>query len=174
MKKNYKSLLTIALVLLLVAVTALTFAYWDQLTGSEDSTIDLGEGKTVTVTEELSQEVNTKLIPAGALQGENDVYEINYEYTVNIDQELAEDALYGYNLVVTLVSLDDETGLINIEIDGTTFTSETAEPSVSLTVERFNTVEVKVTLTEPGTEAEYNALQAQGQITFELKFEIKK
>lgn len=41
MKRNYKSLLSVALVLLLVTLATLTFAFWDQLTGNADGKFKL-------------------------------------------------------------------------------------------------------------------------------------
>lgn len=177
MKRNYKSLLSIALVLLLVAVTSLTFAYWDQLTGEGTGSIDLGEGKTVTVSQEITAGEGKTLIPADALQGANDVTEIKYTYNVNIDQALDPNALDDYELVVNLTELTDTTGLINVNIEGTPLTNAGINTPVKLAVDSTNTVVVIITLTEPtGTTAEddYATLTNGTPITFKLSFEIKK
>lgn len=99
MKRNYKSLLSIALVLLLVAITSLTFAFWDQLTGSEEGTVNIGEGKRVTITETLAVDANQRLVPSGVVMGTSDVNSITVKYNVAVTELVT-----GYHLDVSVTT----------------------------------------------------------------------
>lgn len=128
MKRNYKSLLSIALVLLLVAITSLTFAYWDELTGSKQGTIDIGEGKRVTITETLKVPESKKLIPATALVvGDNDVQSITVKYNVAVTELVT-----GYHLDVT-VTTGHELLIASKTISA--FTGKVAEVTIVFTLQ---------------------------------------
>ena len=141
MKKNYKSLLSIALVLLLVAITSLTFAYWDQLTGSKDGTVNIGEGKRVTITETLPVDADETLVPNGVVKGTNDVYSITVKYNVAVTE-----LVNGYHLDVTVATGNEL--LVATPTIGA-FNNEVAE------------VVIVFTLDMPANETEYNAVANQ-------------
>lgn len=152
MKRNYKSLLSVALVLLLVTLATLTFAFWDQLTGNADGKVQIGEGKKITITETLSPE--GRLIPNGAAKGANDVYEVEVKYEVELTEFVE-----GFELVVEGATAHE---LVNLEINHGQFTENT------LTVE----VVATFTLDEPANEAEYMEVAGKA-ITYSLTFEYK-
>lgn len=173
MKRNYRGILSIALVLLLVAITALTFAYWDDLTGGGNGTINIGEGKTVVVGKTVEVEENKTLIPLGALQGVNDVYEVVEEFDVNIDAELAEGALAGYNFNVKVTDIElngnaNDVVVVKLVVNGEAYDAV----DVSVDALQANEVKVLVSINEP-TEAEYESVK-QGKITYKIEFSYTK
>lgn len=151
MKKNYKSLLSIALVLLLVAITSLTFAYWDQLTGEKDGGIDIGKGKSITISETVPTE--EKLIPSGALKATGETYLIEVTYEVSIPE-------YNENFKFQVEATTNDP-LLNVDVEFEQF-SET----------KTQTVTLKFTLTEPGNLEAYNALQTKAAtgLTYDVTF----
>ena len=153
MKKNYKSLLSIALVLLLVAITSLTFAYWDQLTDTKDGGIDIGQGKSITI---ISETVPTtkKLIPSGALKASDETYLIEVTYEVSIPE-------FNSNFEFQVEANTNETLLV-VDVEFVQF-SETV---------KTQTVTLKFTLTEPTDQAAYDALQtkALAGLTYDVTF----
>ncbi len=177
MKK--KNLLSIALVLLLVAISTLTIAFWDQLTGSKSNTITVGVGKSVTITETVNPNTAGQvLIPEGALQGEKDVYFIKYSYVVEVNEDLAEGALTGYSFVVELSDLEDSSGLVNVVVEGSP-TVDLRSNNYSDTAALTQTVVVKVFIDEPvdkdGDTAEYiYNLFKTSVFSFTLTFSIEK
>lgn len=161
MKKNLKSVLSIALVLLLIAVTGLTFAYWDKLTKDENPTIDLGQGKEIVV-DVIVGSTEDKLIPTGMVLGTGEVDEVVFTYNVRLDQEVKEDlnlTVKESNVKIGVSEDEAINGLVNIDI--------ALEAS---TINNTNIlVTVTVTLDEPITEPQYNAVINQ-PITFTLTF----
>ena len=151
MKKNYKSLLSIALVLLLVAVTALTFAYWDQLTQEDNGSINVGQGKRVTITETLPVDEDKRLVPADVVMGTNDVDSITVKYNVHITEFVG-----GYDLDITV-----------------TPSHELLKPDVTLgAFDENNVAEVTIvfTLEMPNSEAKYNEVANQA-LTYTVVFD---
>ncbi|MCK9471403.1 MAG: hypothetical protein WC006_06070 [Bacilli bacterium] len=169
MKKNYKSLLSIALVLLLVAVTALTFAYWDQLTGSSNGEITLGEGQTVTVS---GSAISTKkLIPTSAVLGEGDTREIEVTYTVTLKKFNSGDSVKATLTALTINGAETHSGLVNVFLDGV----EVAKNEFVSVNPNSDTVVfvVKFTLDEPGDQTAYDAIKAQ-KIDYTITFDYVK
>lgn len=151
MKKNYKSLLSIALVLLLVAVTALTFAYWDQLTQEDNISINVGQGKRVTITETLQVDEDERLVPVGVVMGTNDVDSITVKYNVHITEFVD-----GYDLDITVTPIHDL--LVPVVTLGEFDENNEAEVTITFTLEM------------PNNEAEYNAV-ANKTLTYTVKFD---
>lgn len=168
-----KNILSIALVLLLIAITTLTFAYWDELFGEKENNFTIGEGKTITITETLNNSSGVTLIPSEALQGVNDVYEINFTYKVTVDQTLAANALNGYNFIVKLMSLSDTTGLVNLNVNGTTWTKDNVNATVSTSAIAENIITIVVTLSNPADLTEYLEIRNK-EITFALEVSLSK
>lgn len=159
MKNKGLKRITLALLLVVFLMTAgLTFAYWynGQNTKTDSQTIAVGEAST-TLEVVIDNKVleGTKLVPTGMAQysvgGEEfnvDKIVLTYNLTANRNDL---DAKFLYNVSVTA----QNTRLLNVKpvVDGSLVT-------------------VTITLTEPKNEAEYNALQALGLLTFELAFTV--
>lgn len=160
-----KTLLSIALLLLLVLVTGASFAYWDQLQKTEaDQTVALGEGSTVVVNAVATPEEGKKLVPANVMMGPNDVTSVTLTYNVHLTKAAASARTFTVTAAnVEINNSNVNAGLVNIDI---TKASETVNTDDVL-------VTVVVTLTEPDTEAEYNAIVNQ-PITFDLLFSVQK
>lgn len=149
-----KNLLSIALVLLLVAITSLTFAYWDDLTGSKGGNVQVGEGKRITITDVVPT-ANQRLIPDGALKAnEDDVYKISIQYKVEVT-ELVD----NYELVVTATTTN---GLVNVNVINPGFTK--AKEQITVTLE--------FTLTMPDDKAEYDSVAGK-QVGYTVNFDYQ-
>ena len=119
-----KSVLSIAFVLLLIAMAALTLLLGSLFT-NDSGNIDVGVGKTIEITKTIVSGEGKQLVPVGALQGEHDVYHIEEEFTITFSEKLANDALNNYQLIVSLENVRtadevdvDTYGLIIFEIAG--------------------------------------------------------
>lgn len=152
--KKVRNLLSITLVLLLVTITSITFAYWDFLTSNKGGNIDLGEGKTITLTD--NQLAVGNLIPAGKAKTSEDVYFIDVKYDVNVSHFVE-----GFELVVTPQ------------------TSNELLVATVLSYEQFSesnltkTVTIRFTLNEPVDEQSYEALQANA-LSYSVNFAYKQ
>lgn len=149
-----RNLLSIALVLLLLAVTALTFAYWDELTGNKDGTINIGEGKRIEITETLEAPERKKLIPTGKIKGVNDVYKIEVKYNVSVTEVLT-----GFKLNVEVTEKHD---LLNADV----IIGEFSEEGVA-------EVTITFTLNEPKDKTAYDAIINQ-KLNYTVNFEYKE
>lgn len=166
MKKNIlKISLVLVLVMALFGLTMTSFAFWDNLTQKEnDQTITIGEGTTITVTANLSEQDEKKsLVPSGVAMGPNDVTSYELTYNVVIDKDLAKDL----KLAVT-------TG--NLLIGGVATYASLVDVDVELSASTINigsAVVVTITVTfDAGiewTEKMYNAV-AEKNITFDVTF----
>lgn len=154
MKRNYKSLLSIALVLLLVAITSLTFAFWDQLTESKSGSIDLGQGKTITVEDNLAATGNLVPTDVAMAAGDVDFIDVKYDVTVSAFDPT-------YELVVT-----HTTGHALIVAEVQPFT-QFALGDLS------ETITVRFTLTEPNDATAYNSLQASKPYNYTITFKYQ-
>ncbi|HHW99873.1 MAG TPA: hypothetical protein GX740_01035 [Acholeplasmataceae bacterium] len=175
-----KSVLSIAFVLLLIAMAALTFAFWDQLFTNDSGNIDVGVGKTIEITKTIVSGEGKRLVPVGALQGEHDVYHIEEEFTITFSEKLANDALNNYQLIVSLENVRtadevdvDTYGLIIFEIAGKELRITDEVKTVSIPAEEINKVNLKITLENPKTEDEYNAIAGK-TIKYTLSFEYQQ
>jgi len=164
-----RNLLSIALLLLLVAVTTLTFAYWDQLTANDDKDIEIGEGQTIVVNGVVDSEL--KLIPTTAvLDPLTDVYEITVTYTITLNKVNASDKV---KVTLTSLTVDEDTehaGLVNVLFGE----EEVVEDEfVELTAAQPLTLVVTFTLNEPANEEDYNAV-ANKEIAYSIEFTYVK
>lgn len=165
MKKNLKSVLSIALVLLLIAVTGLTFAYWDRLTETKDNTIAVGQGKAIEV-EVAVEATGGKLIPKGNVLGVGEVDEVVYKYNVRLDQEVQ----YPLNLFVDVT---------DVKIGGSLENGALVDFEISQNSETINNTDVLVTvivtLNEPDDEPDYQQYYEiiNQDITFTLIFQAE-
>lgn len=158
MKK--RTLLIVALLLLLLGSTIGAYAYWDNLTASQVETITIGEGTTLTVTADAVAPAGKALVPVGVILKSNDVESIELTYNVKLDQTVVTD-------------LDLSVVASNIQIGGSTANAGLVSVNISLGSATVNSsdvvVTVTVTLTQPATVTIYNAIKNQ-PITFDLTF----
>lgn len=162
-KRNLKIGLIVLLVMLMLGLTYTSFAFWDQLTKTDNITVNIGEGKEIT----LAVEVDTTdgvLIPNGKVLGTNEVYSVTKEFTVTLDNETQNDL----NLSVDASDINiggDETyeDLVIISIDLSTPTIQKGAPV---------TVTVTIQLEEPSDSTSYGAIYGK-TIAFTLKFAAK-
>jgi hypothetical protein len=161
-KKVMKTGLIVFLVVLMLGLTATSFAYWDQLTQTkEDPIVNIGEGKKVVVSETVNN-TTEKLIPVGAIEGIDEVYAIELNYTVNLDKEAA-----------TALTLTVEASEVKIGGE-TTFADKviiTITPSTTTLNNIPTTVKVTVTLdpTMVTDTVDYSSI-FNGVISFKLTF----
>lgn len=165
MKKNLKSVLSIALVLLLIAVTGLTFAYWDRLTETKDNTIAVGQGKAIEV-EVAVEATGGQLIPKGNVLGVGEVDEVVYKYNVRLDQEVQ----YPLNLFVDVT---------DVKIGGSLENGALVDFEIFQNSETINNTDVLVTvivtLNDPDDEPDYQQYYEiiNQDITFTLIFQAE-
>jgi hypothetical protein len=153
--------LAIALVALLaMGGTVSAFAWWDTLTETQNETLTIGEGTDLVVGVNVAAPAGATLIPNGFVLGPNDVDSIVLSYNVNLSKVTASDLTLSVSATnVTIGGLTTNAGLVGIVISPS---STTINNSVVV-------VTVTVTLSEPASEAVYNAV-INGQIAFDLVF----
>lgn len=164
MKKLKRKLILmgVAIVFTMVAITGVTYAYWDSLQTNDNTTLTLGEGDTLTVT--LNSADTGILIPTTITPTGDEVNELVYTYDVVINEEAMESG--NVNLTVTYDNLliggvDTYNHLINIVI-------ATSSKNLSTT---SSTVTITVTMNEPNDVNEYNAIINQ-DVTFNVTFTV--
>ena len=161
-KKVMKTGLIVFLIVLMLGLTATSFAYWDQLTQTKtDPIVNIGEGKEVVVSATVNNTTD-KLIPVGAIEGLNEVYAIELDYTVNLDKEAAAD------LTLTVTASDVKIGGLATYADKVVIAI-----TPSTTALNNDPVNVKVTVTLDPTmvsdAVDYSSI-FNGVITFNLTF----
>lgn len=155
-----KKVIAAIIVALLLGGTALAFSWWDNLSQTQNETIEIGEGVTLNVSAVATAPVGKVLVPAGVVLKANDVDEIVLTYNVALDQA----ALTALNLSVVASDVQiggstDNADLVNINISQASATVNDADVLVTVTV----------TINEPSTQAIYDLIKNQA-ITFTLTF----
>ena len=155
-----KKVLAAIIVALLLGGTALAFSWWDNLSQTQNETIEIGDGVTLNVAAVATVPVGKVLVPAGVVLKANDVDEIVLTYNVALDQA----ALTALNLSVVASDVQiggstDNADLVNISISQASATVNDANVLVTVTV----------TINEPSTQAIYDLIKNQN-ITFTLTF----
>lgn len=167
--------LVAVLVLLLFFGTTTAYAYWDrtQVTTPENN-ITIGVGTTLEVTETIGGTGEENLVPYGTFRGENDVYEVMFFYNIELNKQgmvhiLAKDILIdGTNEYSDLIIID-----IYKTAPNAVPTSEyTLTPTLNSDVYE-DSVFVKVMLSMPQNETEYNAVAGK-EISFTLEFSAQE
>lgn len=156
----FKRLFAALLVVLLLGGTAFAFSYWDNLSQQEQETINIGEGVTLTVSAVAEVPAGKYLVPAGVVLKANDVESVVLTYNVKLD-------------LAAVTALDLSVVESNVLIGGASTYSSLVNIDISLASATVNDsdvlVTVTVTLDEPATQAEYDAIE-NGAITFDLTF----
>ncbi len=155
-----KRLLAVLLVVILLSGTSMAFAWWDNLSQTENEVITIGEGVNLTVTAVAEAPAGATLVPAGVVMKSGDVDEIVLTYNVKLDQEALQALTLGVQSSNVLIGgSSTNASLVNIDIS-----------LASSTVNATNVlVTVTVTLDEPATYEIYSAI-ANETITFDLTF----
>ncbi|MFP4286956.1 MAG: hypothetical protein ACLFRI_04595 [Candidatus Izemoplasmataceae bacterium] len=152
-----KKLLGLFLLLFLIGGSGVAFAIWDDLEEVDTVTVGIGEGTTLAVN--LDTQTSGTLVPNGVLLKSGDVESVVIEYTVELDQTV-------------IAPLDFTVNASNVEIGGDTTYANLVNILIvadSTLGNTAGTVTVTVTLTEPSTTAEYDAIINE-EITFDLTF----
>lgn len=163
MKKNY---LVFVLVFLMIAVTGLSFAYWDSLSNSDSQTVDIGVGAEVTVSGSIE---TGNLVPEGVLMGNGDVTSLTSTYTVVINKAPA--APYNLEVEITTVtneSAEDVKNLFVFEINGEIDGSATYTDAFTDTKTEQQVV-IEVSLVADGETVDFSKIIGQ-TITFGISF----
>lgn len=164
-KRNLKIGLIVLLVMLMLGLTYTSFAFWDQLTKTDDITVNIGEGKEISIDVTVNDNSGTdKLIPVGTVKGPNEVYQLTVEFEVTLDNQ-------------TQSALNLSVNYSDVLIDGT----DTYSNLVDITITPTSTIQygtpvtgtATITLTEPNDDAAgetaYSAISGK-PITFTLTF----
>jgi hypothetical protein len=153
-----KKLLGLFLLVFLLAGSSLAFAWWDNLTVTDD-TVTIGVGQGVTIQVNLSDQTTGELIPSTAVQKPGDVTEVVLTYDVDLD-------------VTITGTLNLDVTVDNIEIGGASTLSNLVNVTVNNPGTISNTtvtVTITVTLDEPLNQADYDTIK-NSDITFDVTF----
>ena len=155
-----KKVLAAIIVALLLGGTAFAFSWWDNLSQTQNETIEIGEGVTLNVSAVATVPAGKVLVPAGVVLKANDVEEIILTYNVKLDQTALDDLNLSVEATdVQIGGSTDNIDLVNINISQSSATVNDADVLVTVTI----------TIDEPSTQAIYDLIKNQA-ITFTLTF----
>ena len=155
-----KGIMFLVLALLVIGGSIGAYAWWDNLTQTQDETLTIGQGVTLEVDAVAIAPAGKFLVPAGVVLKANDVEEVVLTYNVKLDLEAV--TALNLSVVESNVLIGGEAthaGLVNIDIDLAATTVNNADVLVTVTV----------TLDVPVDQTTYNAIINQA-ITFTLTF----
>jgi len=155
-----KKLFAALLVAILIGGSTFAYSWWDNLTQTQEETISIGEGVTLTVSAVAEVPAGKYLVPAGVVLKANDIEEVVLTYNVMLDQATIDDLNLDVQSSNVLIGGEStHSSLVNIDIS-----------LASSTVNNSNVlVTVTVTLDQPATLEIYNLIVSQS-ITFDLTF----
>jgi len=156
----FKKLSIFAIALFLLGGSTLAFAWWDNLEDTEED-VEVGVGEGVTLTVDLEEQTEGDLVPEGVVMKEDDITEVDVDFTVTLDQDDLVDPL---NLNVDIT--DKEVGG---DADGADLVNAAIDQPETIQNEDEDVV-ITVSLDEPENEDEYDAIAKQ-DITFDVEFE---
>ncbi len=115
-----KKLSILAIALFLFGGSTFAFAWWDDLETDTDVEIGVGQGVTLSASVDDSLGEDEVLVPSNVVQKVNDVNEVEYTYTVELDNE--EDINSDLDLDVDISSIEvggeeDSDEFINVDVD---------------------------------------------------------
>lgn len=160
-RKLFLSIFT--LVIAFVSTVGVTYAFWNTLQKETQEVITISEGDTLTL-EEVLKPLGT-LIPEGHTPSVGEVNEVVLTYNLKVNQKAVEGDNVLLKVQVTDVligGVDTHIGLLNFVITGDNIDIGITE----------NLVTIKVTLTEPIDETQYNEIINQ-EISFKVVFTIE-
>lgn len=88
MNKKSNILLSIALIIALIAITSLSFAYWDNLTKAQTYQVTMGEGTKVLTEAVATAPEGKRLVPRGSSVGIDEVEKVTLEYNVRLSKKI--------------------------------------------------------------------------------------
>jgi len=155
-----KKILAAILIVLALGGSVLAYSWWDNLSQTQNETISIGQGITLTVAAVAETPAGKYLVPDGVVLKIDDVESIVLTYNVKLDLT-ALDAL-NLSIVAEEIKIGGNAtyaNLVNIQIIQASSTVNNTDVLVT----------VNVTLAQPATVVEYNLIKNQ-PITFNLKF----
>jgi hypothetical protein len=181
-EKRHLTILTVLLLLFVLLGTSVAYSFWDLTTIIvDDSTIVLGEGARLEITQTVNPE--QRMVPYGAFKGPNEIDSYTYDYNVVFNKEGRLSVTINPNSIQVGNSENPFKDLVVVQIYVKENTYETARnlslvtefitPETSLDLYHI-TVHVKVFVTKPSNPSDYEAayLSLIGQsISFTLTFE---
>lgn len=84
-RKRNKIILIIFLILVLLSITVTSFAYWERLPIKDDVSVAIGLDRNIEIENVVNFPEQKKLIPLGAVKGQNDVDSIVLIFNVYLD-----------------------------------------------------------------------------------------
>lgn len=115
LKKN-KNLLSILFVILMIALTGVTFAYWDSLSDIDGVNLQISNGAKLTIKDSVNSDDGKSLIPIGAILGENDVDIITKVYNLSLNKNVVSPLKLKVDISDVKVGGQHYEGLVNFEI----------------------------------------------------------
>ena len=158
-KKKTSTMIIAMLIVISLAISGMTYAYWDSLQDDVDNVeLTLGQGTTLSVVVGANTADGKTLVPTGVLLGATDVESVVFNYTASLSKAPA-----------TAATLTVEVAEGSIEINGSTTYANLVNIAISApaTITDSAAIIVTVTLTEPATQTEYEAIFGQ-TVTFDL------
>ncbi len=160
----FKRLMVVLILMLMVTSSTIAFAWWDNLSQSDNQTLLIGQGVTLEVEAVVTAPEGKVLVPKGIVMKVNDVDSIELTYNVKLDYEVIEDLDLSVIADEIMIGRSNEhSDLVNIEI--TLSQDQVNNENVLVTV--------LVTLNMPVSEEQYQEIINQA-ITFTLRFTAKQ
>ncbi len=166
------------LVMLAVAVSTFTFAYWNSIDLDSEvasNTVTIGQGRTATVVASLDSQDSGTLVPSGFAASSvsaNPVEEIVFTFLVDWSDDLYDLGSADLNVLIDNVSNATAATYLNFEIKvgAAAYTESSNLDTVDALTEGTQlTILVKVTLDEPADQTDYDAIK-NAAITFDVTF----
>ncbi len=159
-----KRLMVVLILMLMVASSTIAFAWWDNLSQTDDQTLLIGQGVTLEVDTVVTVPEGKVLVPKGIVMKVGDVDLIELTYNVKLDYEVIE-------------NLDLSVTAKNILIGESDKNSDLVDIDIVLSQDQVNSedvlVKVYISLNMPESEAQYKEIINQ-KITFTLNFEANQ
>ena len=88
MNKKSNILLSIALIITLISITSISFAYWDNLSKAKNYQVTMGEGARVLTEAVATAPEGKRLVPRGCSVGIDEVDKVTLEYNVRLSKKI--------------------------------------------------------------------------------------
>lgn len=155
-----KKLIAVILVAILMAGTSVAYAWWDNLSNTQEQTIQIGEGVSISVQAVAKAEKGKVLVPQGVVLKENDINQIDLTYIVQLDSAVQNDlTLVVKSSNILIGGSSKNANLVNIKIDQESKMINSDEVVVKVTM----------SLSMPASEDIYKEIANQ-LITFDINF----
>jgi hypothetical protein len=159
-----KKVIIVLAIALAIGGSAMAYAWWDNLSATQNETIVIGEGVTLQVAAVATAPAGKVLVPEGTVLKADDVTSIVQTYNVKLDLQVVDPLSLSVTASNVLIGGSaTNAGLVGIAITQSASTVNDADVLVTVTV----------TLSEPADFATYTAIINQS-ITFDLAFEASQ